>query len=873
MAKTGFGADKSTYDNVDWDGFGIGSNVVTIDVKDGKILRTRPLDYTESYDLEELNRYRLEHNGKVFVEPSKSPIPPFSFAYKKHAFSKNRIPYPLIRESFDPNGDRHPERRGEDKYRRISWDEAADIIAKEVYRQFETYGPGSILVQQDGHGETKIVHPCHGCMTKLLDDLGGVVVQARQPDSWEGWYWGAKHAWGQEPLGQGRTQNLFYDITKNTKMLLYWGCDNETTTWGWCGQLPSKLSFWWTSIGIESIAISPDLNYSGAVHADKWIPVYPNTDLALQMAIAYVWMTEGIYDREYIDAHTIGFDWLEYEVLQGGENGIVKTPEWAEKLCGVPVRTIKALARRWAEVPTTIAHCNGGSFIRSCYSHEPARMEVCLLAMQGLGKPGRNYMKFIEWNIYEIPDFNPMPRDEEWLTGWGGYNASMLEADNSRFIPKTLIPEGILATKEEPIDWYGHVVCMMPADDQTKYFKFPEDGDPTLHMIWSDAPCWSTCWNCGNKYLEALRSPNLEFIIAQHPWFENDVHFADVILPISTRYEVDDIGYDNYNGCFNTIVLSEKCVEPFGESKSDWFAVQEVAKRLEELYGDEERYKDIYSRYTGGRTVESSIESTYRNSRAEKYRSYEDFMRIGYTSIPHAADWQEDHAGFYDFYIDPQNNPLSTPTGLIEIYSTRLAEFFPDDKERRPYPQYIASTDRFQEYREDPKHDKYPFLLVSNHPRWRVHANFDDNAWFREIETCKVIGPDGYAYEPVWINPKDAEKLGVKNGDVVKIENDRGWTMGGVYVTERIMPEVVLQDHGARIDSIIPGESDRGGANNLIAPKEIVSANCAGEVTSGYLVGVEKVDVFEMAKQYPDAFGRTFTAEEGVDITNWIIDE
>ncbi len=869
MIERGYGADKTVYDNIDWDGFGIGSNVAAVDVRDGKVLRVRRLDYSASYDLDnDLRRYRLEHNGKVFVEPSKSPLPPFSFAYKKHAFSKNRIPYPLIREGFDPNGERHPERRGIDKYKRISWDEALDIIAKEIHRQYETYGPGSILVQQDGHGETKIVHPCHGCMTKLVDELGGFVMQNRQPDSWEGWYWGAKHVWGQEPLGQGKTQNLFYDITKNCKMMLYWGCDNETTTWGWVGQIPSMLSYWFTDIGIESIAIAPDLNYSAGVHADKWIPVYPNTDLALQFAIAYVWITEDLYDKEYIETHTVGFDWLKYEVM-GGDDGVEKTPKWAEERCGVPARIIKALARNWAKVPTSTGHCNGGSYIRSCYSHEPGRMEVCLLAMQGLGKPGRNYMKFIEWNIYEVPDFNPMPRDEQWLTGFGGYNASMLQANNTRFIPKTLIPEGILASPEEPIHWYGHTVCMMPADDQTLPFQFPQEGDPTLHMIWSDAPCWSTCWNCGNKYIDALRSENLEFILTQHPWFENDVHFSDLILPVSTRFEVDDIGYDSSSGCWNTMVLCEQAVEPFAESKSDWMCVQEVAKRLEQYYGEEERYKDIFQRYTDGRTVDSSIELTYKTSRAEEYRSYEDFMENGYTSIPHAENWQDDHAGLYDFYADPEGHPLDTPTGKIEIYSTRLAEHFPDDDERRPYPHYIADSERFHEYRESEKAKQYPYLLVSNHPRFRIHANFDDNAWFREIEPCKVKGSDGYLYEPVWINPNDAEKMGVKTGDVVKVENDRGWVLGGAYVTERIMPGAVSQDHGARLDPIVPGKSDRGGANNLIAPKEVTSKNCAGEVTSGYLVNIVKADLDELAKEYPDAFSRTFSIE-GPDLSNWL---
>jgi trimethylamine-N-oxide reductase (cytochrome c) len=144
-----------------------------------------------------------------------------------------------------------------------------------------------------------------------------------------------------------------------------------------------------------------------------------------------------------------------------------------------------------------------------------------------------------------------------------------------------------------------------------------------------------------------------------------------------------------------------------------------------------------------------------------------------------------------------------------------------------------------------------------------MHSQLDDCAWLREIKMCKVVGPDGYAYEPVWINPKDAEKLGVVSGDIVKMFNERGWTMGGVIVTERINEHTVLQDHGARIDPIVYGESDRGGTNNLIAPKAVISKNCAGEVTSGYLVGIEKVDVFELAKQYPEAFSRPYDPETG----------
>ena len=184
MIPTGFGADKTALDNIDWCGFGIGANLATVDVKDNRILRVRPFKYDAAYSVDHLKPFRLEHEGKVFEEPLHSLIPPTSVAYKKHAFSRNRIPYPLIREDWDPEGDRHPETRGVSKYRRISWDEATDIIAKELRRQFDLYGPGSVLLQQDGHGETKIVHPCHGAMVKLLELLGGSTIQARQPDSW-----------------------------------------------------------------------------------------------------------------------------------------------------------------------------------------------------------------------------------------------------------------------------------------------------------------------------------------------------------------------------------------------------------------------------------------------------------------------------------------------------------------------------------------------------------------------------------------------------------------------------------------------------------------------------------------------------------------
>jgi trimethylamine-N-oxide reductase (cytochrome c) len=272
----------------------------------------------------------------------KSLIPPLSLGYKNRVYSPNRILYPLKRVDWDPQGNRNTEKRGKSGYVRISWDEATDIIVSELNRIKQTYGMEAVFSQSDGHAETKTVHAAHGCHRKLLRLLGGFTLQTRNTDSWEGWVWGAKHVWGMENLGQMvPVTNVIQDMSENTDLILFWGCDPETTPWGWSGQLASRACYWFTELGIESIYICPDLNYGAAVHADKWIPIRPNTDAALQLAIAYVWITENLYDKSYITTHAVGFDKFK-EYVMGKEEGTPKTNGPLRLRDSVPA--IKALA-------------------------------------------------------------------------------------------------------------------------------------------------------------------------------------------------------------------------------------------------------------------------------------------------------------------------------------------------------------------------------------------------------------------------------------------------------------------------------------------------------------------------------------------------
>jgi molybdopterin guanine dinucleotide-containing S/N-oxide reductase-like protein len=864
--------------------FGGNGNASVIDVKNGKIVRIRPLHYDWKYDQQDFNPWKMEAHGQVFKPGMKTLIPPFELAYKKRVYSPNRVLYPLKRVDWEPDGDRNIENRGKSGYVRISWDEALEIIVNELKRIKGKYGPEAILSQSDGHGEGKVIQTAHGSANKLLGLLGGYTLQMRNPDSWEGWAWGAKHVWGMEPVGQmSPNANIMADIAENTELLLFWGCDPETTPWGFNGQMASRLCYWWKELGIKSIYICPDLNYGAAIHADKWIPIKPCTDAALQLAIAYVWIKEGAYYKEYTNTHTVGYEKFE-EYVTGKEDGIPKTAEWAAEKTGISVDTIKALAREWASKRTTIAHGNGGPGIRGPYSTENGRLEVLLLAMQGLGRSGVHQVKMIEWDpgIGALWGwrYGPMPGGlmkprmmrvipntmEPRISqpsmankiGAAGSGVDKLQ-EIKQFIPKDLIHDALL---NPPISWYGNSTFPCTVEDQFVKYTYPAKGCSEVHMIWTDTPCWITCWNDSNSYIKALRSPKIEFILAQHPWLENDCLFADVILPVSTKLEEQDIGTDFSNGQFYTAFHEKKCIGPIGESRSDY----EIVCMIAEKFG-------LLEEYTEGKTVEEWVKTIFENSGIQDIISYEKFDKNGYYVVPTDPEWKKYPPGMREFYDDPDNHPLKTPSGKIEFCSQNLTQYFPDDRERPPVPHWIEKGESHDERLSSERAKKYPLLLMSNHGRWRVHAQCDDITWTREAPTCKVTGPDGYKYEPLWINSKDAGARGIKDSNIIEVYNERGSVLGGAYVTERIMPGVVYMDHGARYDPIVPGELDRGGAINTITPHSLTSKNATGMAVSGFLVEVKRVTAARMEKlreKYSTAFEREYISESGLRLKAWV---
>ena len=881
-----------------------------VDTNDDRITRIRPYYYDEADVNARCNPWTIQARGQTFSAPNKVNITCFGLGYRSRVYSPNRVMYPLKRVDWDPNGERNPQNRGKSGYVRISWDEAAQLVADELKRVKAQYGPEAVLCQADMHGEGKNVSPSHGCPNRLLSLMGGYTLQMRNADSWEGWFWGAKYVWGCEPVGEMAPQtNLYPDIAQNSDMLLFWGCDPETTPRGFGLALPSRLCYWFTELGIPSIYICPDLNYGAAIHADKWIPILPNTDAALQLAIAYVWLKEDTWDKEYIQTHAYGFDQFSAYVL-GESDGEPKTPAWASEKCGVPEWTIKALARKWAKSATSILHGNGGCYIRSPYSSEPARLEVMLLGMQGLGRPGVHQAKMLEWSLWNR-DF-PIPYQGQWMpkmphicdalrpvAGDVEEHINMKRfvlSDEQKqkvpeladlfkelpapqqFIPRTMIHKAIL---EGHAEWRG-LQCFsssqQPQANNYRYptqqyqfqpMQYPRPGMSRVHMIWTDAPCQVTCWNDGNLHIKAYQHESIECIVAQHPWLENDCYFADIIFPVATKHEVNELSNDLTTGTYVSVYMSEPCCPPVGESVSDFDVCARVAEKLGPEY---------YDAYTGKLTEAERVRFFYKATGCEDYLSWEEFQKQRIYVVPNKTqeDWSSLPAGLRQFYDDPENHPLTTPTGKLEYASTLLAEHLPDDPERPVVAGWVEKGESHDERLSSQRAKTYPLLCMSNHGHWRMHSQCDDIVWTREIETMKVRGADGYLYEPVWMHPSEAEKRGIRHGDVVKVFNERGVVLCGAYVTERLIPRTCYVDHGSRLDPIIPGWLDRGGAINTITPTNNLSKNATGMAVSGFLVEIEKVtdeDWAQWKRDYPEAFARKLDPDAGVCLAGWLIDD
>lgn len=826
---------------------------VLVHVKDGRIIRIRPLILDEN----DPEPWTIEVNGKKFSPPKKITLSTYVLAERNRIYSDDRVAYPRKRVDFDPKGDRHPENRGKSPYVRISWDEALDIVASEIKRIRETYGPAALAALTSSHHNWGNIGYKRSAFGRFFNLLGFTDV-FDNPDSWEGFHWGAIHAYGfYWRLGCPEQYDLLEDAMKHSELLVFWSHDPDSTKGGYSAQESAIWRIWLKELGKKMIFIDPFCNYTASRMADKWIAPRPGTDAALAQAIAYVWMKEDTYDKKFIEGRTLGFEDFKKYIL-GKEDGVKKDPRWAENITGVKAAIIYALAREWASKRTMLGCGVRGGFGgagRSAYGHEWARLMVYLQAMQGPGKPGVNFWSGVLGAPYNAEFFFPCYADPIGSINGDGNpdHVAKLTAVNpvKQRLYRLLFPDAIL---NPPVSWLGEGFCGKSIEQQFIPYTYPMPDHPEIRMFYRYGGSFIGTMTETNKWILAYQSPKLEIVVNQSVWMDPETRMADIILPACTNFERNDIaefsntgGYSNHasTGCnYRVIVYQKKCIEPLYESKSDL----EIFTLLAERLGFKDEYTD------GGKTEEDWIRKQYEVSDLPKYISYEDFKKKGYFVVPLPKDYKPTPAlrWFYEGRRrdtpdtrapDPDKKEgLGTYSGKIEFVSQSLKKYFPRDKERPPLARYIPSW----EGHESPLAKKYPLQLISPHPRYSYHTHYDAHCeWLADIPGHR-IRKNGHNWIVIRVNPVDAEKRKIQNHDIIKVYNDRGAVLGIAHVTELVRPGVVhCYTSSGKYDPLEPGKPyspDRGGCINILTPGRMMSKNAPGMAPNSCLVEIEKWD-------------------------------
>jgi len=822
---------------------------ITVYVQDGKVVRIRPLVADEK----DFKPWAIEAGGKSYSPPKKFNLAPFVHAERIRLYSEDRLKYPMKRKDFDPKGKRNQEKRGISGYERISWDEATSIVAGEIKRIREQYGGPAITGLTSSHHNWGIVGYKMGPFQRFMDLLEYTPV-FDNPDSWEGWHWGATHTWGFFwRLGMPEQYDLLQDVLKNTEMIVLWSNDPDTTRAIYSGQDAVLWRQWLKEKGVKFVVLDPFFNYTAAHMNATWLPLRPDSGAAVAQAIAYTWIIEDTYDKDYVSKRTLGFEEFKNHIL-GKDDGKPKTPEWAAEESGIPARKIRALARDWASKRTVLsAGTRGGegSASRQAYATEWARMMILLQAMQGLGKPGVAIWGTTMGGPSNTSISFPGYADPDSRMGMSRAAKTPIANPTQQRLYRLTLPEAILSP---PIDWYGEGFCGQSLDQQFIHHVYPREGYPEVRMFYRYGSSFFATMVDTSKWVKMYQSPKLEFVVNQDCWWGGETGFADIILPACTNLERNDIaesaaagGYSIHgsNGNnFRVVVRMKKCIEPLWESKSDY----DIFTALSEKLGMREKYTD------GGKTDLVWAKAFYGISDLPKLISWEDFDKKGYFIINSDEPYKPTPAlrWFYEGRPcdtpDPLNKKrgtdlggeLSTYSGKIEFQSQSLLKNFPDDEERPPVPHHIPS---WEGYRSE-LYKRYPLQLVSPHPRFSFHTHYDKHtSWLNEIP-CHRVMKDGYAWWPAHVHPSDAAARGIKNDDIIKLYNDRGAVLCIAAITERVMPGIVHSyASSANYDPLEPGKAnsiDRGGCVNLLTSSRMLSKHAPGMAPGSCLIEIIK---------------------------------
>ena len=462
-------------------------------------------------------------------------------------YDPSRLTRPLVRSGP----------RGSGEFKETSWTTALDLVAEKLAAIKDRHGPESVL-QLGGSGSCRgALHNTGRLTARFLALFGGYTATY-------GGYSSAAISFA-TPFALGTTQaGIDPGTLQFSNLIILWGANIIDNRFGceWEARLLEARKR-----GVPIVVIDPRRTATARRLGTWWLPVRPGTDSALMAAILYVLIEEGLVDRSFVDRYSVGFDELECHVL-GHDGTPVKTPEWAQALCGTPAPAIIEFARLYGRTHPA-ALIPGLSYQRTIGGEEASRLAIALQVATGnLGRLGGSSGAYCQ-------DRLPRPR----------MGAIPVPASPRRpAIPVYRWPDAILEGREG-----GY-----PTDIRAIY-------------------------NVGGNYLvqgadvhKSLRAwQKVEFAVCHELFLTPTTRHCDVVLPTTHWLERDDVTF----GSGNYIFFSNRAVPPLPECRDDYDIFCELAIRL-----------GFGLAYSEGKDAESWLRSLVADSEVP---DYEEFRRTG----------------------------------------------------------------------------------------------------------------------------------------------------------------------------------------------------------------------------------------------------
>lgn len=644
----------------------------------------------------------------------------------KWVYAKDRVLTPLKRVG----------ERGEGKFEPISWDEALDMVAEKMREAIRKDGSKSILMTSASGNMDSFAN---GTLKTLGTYLGGVTMPV-------GSLCCSAVTAAMEPMVGLRYVDT-RDTVADSKFIVCWGNNPMVTMQAyWPRYLEARAR------GAKIVVIDPRRSET-ARRADQWIPIRPNTDAALALAMIRVLKEEGLFDTAFLKAHTgapfltdakgeivrekaddrdsyMVFDLKTKKVVRHDAPGVdpalsvrgEKVPDgmrtaldllveeadpWtldrASKETDVPSEVILKLARDYARSGASMIIANMGTFQRIEFGTYAAAAHFYLAMLTGnIGRAGTGVCD--AGGVTQMAKFgNPVPDPEKAPAKVPG-------------IPTAKLGEYLLAQKPHKINvWYSQT-C---------------------------APIGQ--WPNTNKVIEAAKS--VPFFVVADNLMTPTAKYADIVLPAATVFEYETLLAGSRT---HYVQWSDAVVEPQGEAKPDYWIVAQLARRL----GCGDAF-DL--------TPEQMAENVLKPSgiRLEDVKKH--------PVCPVKGPW-----------IPFEDGRFRTPTqkGMFYVEPWHKLGL-------KPVLTYVRSKE--MPGGESPLAAKYPLQVTHRKVIRNIHTSHQNNVWLKAMFTGEPL---------VWINPRDAQKRGIADGDMIELWNDRGTYKGRALVTDSIIEGAVSLENG-----------------------------------------------------------------------------